>query len=57
MLRICQQAMMVHPTEKLQQEGTASGWELKTPERPTANNRQFIMACLCQAFGIWHSRA
>ncbi len=53
MLRVCEQAVMVHPTERLHEEGKKSAWELRTPERPTIGKRQFAFACLRQAFGIW----
>tara|TARA_Y100000385_G_C13005937_1_gene599423 strand:- start:292 stop:1038 length:747 start_codon:yes stop_codon:yes gene_type:complete len=52
MLHICEQAVMVHPTERLHQEGQKKGWELRTPERPTTGKRQFALACLKQACGI-----
>ena len=53
MLRICEQAVMVHPTDRLADEGQNHGWELRTPTRPTASKCQFACACLRQAFGIW----
>lgn len=53
MLNICGHAVMVHPTARLQSEGEERGWELRTPARPTAGKRQFGIACLRQALGIW----
>lgn len=52
MLRICEHAVMVHPTDKLRSEGEQNGWELRTPNRPTCRKRQFALACLRQALGI-----
>ncbi|MCP5534678.1 MAG: haloacid dehalogenase-like hydrolase [Akkermansiaceae bacterium] len=54
MLLICEQASMVHPTDKLSEEGKKRGWKLYTPARPTSGKRQFAIACLRQALGIYH---
>ena len=53
MLHICEDASMVNPTEKLSTEGSAQKWQLYTPDRPTRGKRQFAIACLRQALGIW----
>lgn len=53
MLLACENASMVHPTEKLKTEGDKRGWKLYTPERPTAGKLQFAIACLRQALGIY----
>lgn len=53
MLRICESAVMVHPTGRLLHEGSQHGWALRTPDRPTRGRRQFAIACLRQALGIW----
>jgi len=53
MLLICEDASMVHPTEKLRKEGEKRGWKLYTPVRPTSGKRQFALACLKQALGIY----
>jgi len=53
MLHICENKVMIHPTEGLSKVGTPQGWELRTPKRPTANKRQFAIACAKQALGIY----
>ena len=53
MLRICEQATMVHPTDKLLQEGETRGWRTLRPERPTMGRWQFAVACLKQALGVY----
>jgi len=53
MLHICENASMVNPTEKLAKEGELGDWTLHTPNRPTQGKRQFALACLKQALGIW----
>ncbi|MGB0774326.1 MAG: haloacid dehalogenase-like hydrolase, partial [Akkermansiaceae bacterium] len=53
MLSICEANSMVHPTDKLAAVGEEKGWSLHTPERPTRGRRQFAVACLRQALGIW----
>ena len=53
MMLLCEQATMVHPTEKLSKEGQKQGWELLTPDRPTKGKFQFALACMAQALGIW----
>lgn len=52
MLLLCDQATMVHPTEKLRLEGHKRAWQLVTPDRPTTGKLQFAIACLRQALGI-----
>jgi HAD superfamily hydrolase (TIGR01490 family) len=53
MLNICEDASMVHPTEKLQREGQKQSWNTYTPNRPTMGKKQFAIACLRQALGIY----
>jgi len=53
MLNICEYVTMIHPTEKLYQEGHARGWHTLTPARPTTDKKQFSIACLKQALGIY----
>ncbi|BDS06686.1 haloacid dehalogenase [Oceaniferula spumae] len=53
MLRICENASMVNPTEKLSKEGSMREWSLYSPNRPTQGKRQFAIACLKQALGIY----
>ncbi|MBK1830275.1 haloacid dehalogenase-like hydrolase [Verrucomicrobiaceae bacterium R5-34] len=53
MLCICENASMVNPTDKLHQVGKQRHWELHTPPRPTRGKRQFAIACLRQALGIY----
>ncbi len=53
MLLICEDASMVHPTAKLRDVGEKRGWKLYTPKRPTRGKRQFALACLRQALGIY----
>ncbi|MBT8038167.1 MAG: HAD-IB family hydrolase [Verrucomicrobiae bacterium] len=53
MLLICKNASCVHPTEPLKKEGTLHGWHTYTPARPTQGKRQFAIACLKQALGIY----
>ena len=55
MLRICEEASMVHPTEKLSLEGTVKNWHLYQPKRPTKGKFQFAIACLKQSLGIYTS--
>lgn len=56
MLLICENASMVHPTEKLKEEGEKRGWQLHTPTRPTSGKCQFAIACLRQALGIYPTK-
>ena len=53
MLNICEEASMVHPTEKLKAEGVKKGWHEYSPERPTQGKLQFAIACLKQSLGIY----
>jgi len=53
MLLLCEQATMVHPTDKLIREGKKHDWQLVTPDRPTKGKFQFALACMRQALGIW----
>ena len=53
MLRICEEATMVHPTDKLLSEGEAKGWHLRHPARPTTGKKQFAIACMKQSLGIY----
>lgn len=53
MLNICEDASMVHPTDKLSSEGEKQGWNTYSPERPTTGKKQFAIACLKQALGIY----
>ena len=53
MMLLCEQATMVHPTEKLRLEGHKRAWQLVTPDRPTKGKLQFAIACLRQALGIY----
>ena len=53
MLRICENASMVHPTNKLMLEGGARGWHLHTPARPTTGKLVFALACIRQALGLY----
>jgi HAD superfamily hydrolase (TIGR01490 family) len=53
MLNICEHVTMVHPTEKLYQEGHPKGWNTLTPPRPTSDKKEFAIACLKQALG-WY---
>ena len=53
MLKICEDASMVNPTEKLAKTGESCGWKLCPPDRPTQGKRQFAIACLRQALGIY----
>jgi len=53
MLNICEDASMVHPTEKLLHASKNKNWKLYTPARPTRGKRQFALACLRQALGIY----
>lgn len=53
MLQICETASMVHPTEKLNIEGLLSGWHRYSPARPTIGKKQFAIACIRQAIGIY----
>ncbi len=53
MLNICEDASMVNPTADLAKVGNARGWTLYTPKRPTQGKRQFTIACLRQALGMW----
>ena len=56
MLRICTDASMVHPTDKLSNEGTQKGWKLYSPSRPTQGKLQFAIACMKQSFGIYEAK-
>lgn len=53
MLNICENASMVHPTEKLAAQGLEKNWLMHQPERPTRGKKQFGIACMRQALGIW----
>ncbi|MGJ8675970.1 MAG: HAD family hydrolase [Akkermansiaceae bacterium] len=53
MLRVCEDASMVHPTEKLKAEGLKKGWHEYLPERPTQNKKEFAIACIKQSLGIY----
>lgn len=53
MLMLCERNVMVHPTEKLSVEGEKFGWKLLEPARPTANKKEFGIACAKQALGIY----
>lgn len=53
MLRICEEATMVHPTEKLQLEGGKKNWFLQVPHRPTSSKLEFAFACIKQSLGIY----
>lgn len=53
MMLLCEQATMVHPTEKLKLEGQKHDWLLVSPARPTKGKFQFAIACARQALGIW----
>ena len=53
MLNICEDAAMVNPTERLLREGTSKGWKLYSPDRPTNGKKEFAIACLRQALGMW----
>lgn len=53
MLLVCEDASMVHPTEKLRAEGVKRGWKLHTPDRPTTGKWRFALACLQQAVGMY----
>lgn len=55
MLLICENASMVHPTEKLREKGAERNWQTHTPGRPTSGKRQFALACLRQALGVYES--
>lgn len=53
MLEICEQNVMVHPTEKLASIGKKHGWRTALPARPTQDKRAFAIACAKQALGIY----
>lgn len=53
MLNICESASMVHPTDKLQIEGSKNGWGTYSPARPTQGKPAFAIACLRQALGLY----
>lgn len=53
MLLICQNNVMVHPTDKLKAAGEQQGWKLLTPVRPTQSKFEFGLACARQALGLY----
>jgi HAD superfamily hydrolase (TIGR01490 family) len=53
MLYLCERNVMVHPTNKLREEGLKFGWREIAPERPTKTKFQFAMACAKQALGLY----
>ena len=53
MLMLCERNVMVHPTEKLRSVGQKYGWKEVNPARPTANKKEFGIACAKQALGIY----
>ena len=53
MLNICEHVSMINPTEKLYQEGHPRGWHTLKPKRPTTGKKEFAIACLKQALGIY----
>ena len=56
MLHICENNIMVHPTEKLKAVGDNSGWKLEKPDRPTKKRFQFAISCAKQALGCYKIR-
>ena len=53
MLRICENASMVHPTDKLKNEGEQKNWYEHQPIRPTVGKFAFATACLKQSLGLY----
>lgn len=53
MLMLCERNVMVHPTEKLKSVGERYGWKELKPARPTANKKEFGIACAKQALGLY----
>ena len=56
MLRICESATMVHPTEKLLAEGEKKDWQLLTPDRPTTGKPSFAKSCILQSLGLYKAK-
>ncbi len=52
MLRLAENAVMVHPTQELRAEGEAKGWACYHPQRPFSGRAGYRMACFRQAFGL-----
>ncbi|MFC5052026.1 HAD family hydrolase [Rubritalea spongiae] len=53
MLYLCERNVMVHPTEKLREEGLKFGWQEISPVRPTKTKFEFGVACAKQALGLY----
>jgi len=53
MLRICEDASLVYPTEKLKLASEQESWKVYEPSRPTAGKWSFAWACLKQALGVY----
>jgi len=53
MLRICEEASLVHPTEKLKIASAGESWKVYEPSRPTSGKWSFAWACLKQAVGMY----
>ena len=53
MLRICEEASLVHPTEKLKLASAEESWKTYEPSRPTTGKWSFAWACLKQALGVY----
>lgn len=53
MLMLCERNVMVHPTDKLREMGEKYGWKEIQPLRPTANKKEFGIACAKQAVGFY----
>ncbi|MGJ8673272.1 HAD-IB family hydrolase [Rubritalea sp.] len=53
MLYLCERNVMVHPTEKLREEGEKFGWKEISPARPTKTKKEFALACAKQAVGLY----
>lgn len=48
MLRMCEKAVLVHPSEKLAQEGKTRGWQVLRPARPYSGSlEKYVRLCLC----------
>jgi len=53
MLQICEEASLVHPTEKLKVASSGKPWNVHYPARPTSGKWSFAWACLKQALGVY----
>ncbi|MCE9596506.1 MAG: HAD-IB family phosphatase [Spirochaetia bacterium] len=48
MLRMCENAVLVHPSEKLAAEGKSRGWKIVQPARPYKGSfEKYVRLCMC----------